>query len=410
MERILDDLDYIPEQKVKGVVLLLRDKAYQWLVTVKEGIQSESITWEFFKNAFLGKYVGASYVDAHRREFLNLTQGDKTVAEYGAEFLRLSHYVRGMVAIEYEHCFCFEDSFKDSLGVWIAPQREWDFAVLVEKAKIAEDVKCTKPLYSLWEMPLGQVLVSERGCFRCRSMEHRIRDCPWRPVQMQATGMGTIQSQRGMDWLVKHQANLDYASKWVVLKTIEGDKVVVIGELRDYHSNVISELRAEKLVRKGCEKYLAYVSATGNKVLSVKDIRMVKDFLDVFPEELPGLPRNREVEMAPKKLVELKAQFKSYWIDGSSPKWVSVGDTGVVREEEGWNYAHVHRLSDFDCLIEYHLGKANVVADALSRRVVIDLKAMFARLSLFDDDSLLAELQIKPSWFEQIKVKQLEDE
>ena len=34
---------------------------------------------------------------------------------------------------------------------------------------------------------------------------------------------------------------------------------------------------------------------------------------------------------------------------------------------------------------------------------------MFARLSLFDDGSLLAELQVKPTWIEQIKGKQLED-
>ncbi|XP_052487998.1 uncharacterized protein LOC128041736 [Gossypium raimondii] len=39
-----------------------------------------------------------------------------------------------------------------------------------------------------------------------------------------------------------------------------------------------------------------------------------------------------------------------------------------------------------------------------------DLRAIFARLSLFDDGSLLAKLQVKPSWIEQIKGKQFEDE
>ena len=44
---------------------------------MKEGTQPEQVTWEFFKAAFKGKYVGASYVDARRKEFLNLTQGNK---------------------------------------------------------------------------------------------------------------------------------------------------------------------------------------------------------------------------------------------------------------------------------------------------------------------------------------------
>ncbi|KAA3460517.1 reverse transcriptase [Gossypium australe] len=70
----------------------------------------------------------------------------------------------------------------------------------------------------------------------------------------------------------------------------------------------------------------------------------------------------------------------------------------------------IELLKDYDCSIEYHPGKANVVADALSRKVVADLRAMFARLSLYDDGSLLAELQVTPTWIEEIKDKQLVDE
>ena len=71
---------------------LLRYEAYQWWLMVKEGTQPNRLTWEFFKTTFQGKYVDASYVDAWRREFLNLTQRDKLMAKYEAEFLRLSRY------------------------------------------------------------------------------------------------------------------------------------------------------------------------------------------------------------------------------------------------------------------------------------------------------------------------------
>ncbi|XP_052481159.1 uncharacterized protein LOC128035456 [Gossypium raimondii] len=56
------------------------------------------------------------------------------------------------------------------------------------------------------------------------------------------------------------------------------------------------------------------------------------------------------------------------------------------------------------------LLKANVVADALSRRSKTDLRAMFASLSLFDNSGILAELQVKSSWLNKIKSKQLLDE
>ncbi|XP_052486333.1 uncharacterized protein LOC128041064 [Gossypium raimondii] len=55
----------------------------------------------------------------------------------------------------------------------------------------------------------------------------------------------------------------------------------------------------------------------------------------------------------------------------------------------------IELLKGYDCTIEYHPGKANVVANALSRRAMTDLRVIFARLSLFDDGSLLAELQVE---------------
>ncbi|KAA3462587.1 1-phosphatidylinositol-4,5-bisphosphate phosphodiesterase beta-2 [Gossypium australe] len=73
-KRIMDDLDCTLEQKLKGAVSLLRDEAYQ------RGTQPGRLTWDLFKINFQSKYVGASYVDARRSEFLNLTQGDRSVA------------------------------------------------------------------------------------------------------------------------------------------------------------------------------------------------------------------------------------------------------------------------------------------------------------------------------------------
>ena len=63
----------------------------------------------------------ASYVDACRREFLNLTQGDRSLAEYEAKVLRLSCYARDMVVTEYERCVRFKDGLRDNLSVLIAP-------------------------------------------------------------------------------------------------------------------------------------------------------------------------------------------------------------------------------------------------------------------------------------------------
>ncbi|XP_040938055.1 uncharacterized protein [Gossypium hirsutum] len=70
-----------------------------------------------------------------------------------------------------------------------------------------------------------------------------------------------------------------------------------------------------------------------------------------------------------------------------------------------------HYLYDEKCYIYMDRKREyNVVADALSRKAVIDLRAMFTWLSIYDDESLIAELKVKPVMFYQIKSAQLKDD
>ena len=52
-------------------------------------------------------------------------------------------------------------------------------------------------------------------------------------------------------------------------------------------------------------------------------------------------------------------------------------------------------IKDYDCVINYHPGKANVVADALSRKLAQTLRALNAHFSLLDDNAIVAELIAK---------------
>ena len=94
----------------------------------------------------------------------------------------------------------------------------------------------------------------------------------------------------GMDWLSRHQAIVDCKMKRVTLRIPNEDEVTFIDERSNHLSNVISAVIARKMVRKGCEAYLAYVIDTVKARSSVSDIPTISDFPDVFPEELPRLP------------------------------------------------------------------------------------------------------------------------
>ena len=54
-------------------------------------------------------------------------------------------------------------------------------------------------------------------------------------------------------------------------------------------------------------------------------------------------------------------------------------------------------IKDYDCVIDYHLRKANVVADAFSRKTMQTLRALNAHLSLIYDGTIVTELIARPN-------------
>ena len=67
-------------------------------------------------------------------------------------------------------------------------------------------------------------------------------------------------------------------------------------------------------------------------------------------------------------------------------------------------------IKDYDCVIDYRPGKANVVADALSRKTVQTLRALNAKLSLTDDGTVVVELIARPNMLNRVLEAQKNDE
>ncbi|GJR86969.1 putative reverse transcriptase domain-containing protein [Tanacetum coccineum] len=122
---------------------------------------------------------------------------------------------------------------------------------------------------------------------------HRKRDCP----KLKKNGQGG-NNHRAVYKLGAIDAQQDpkVVTKKKVRIPLEGKTLVMEGDRNNSRLKIVSCIKARKYIEKGCELFLAQVTEQESKEKRLEDVPVIQDFLEVFPEELPGLPPPRQVE------------------------------------------------------------------------------------------------------------------
>uniref|UniRef100_A0A2N9IMJ0 RNA-directed DNA polymerase n=1 Tax=Fagus sylvatica TaxID=28930 RepID=A0A2N9IMJ0_FAGSY len=215
----------------------------------------------------------------------------------------------------------------------------------------------------------------------------------------------------GMDWLATYHAIVDCFNKTITFRIpgdpefyFKGDRIMV-------PPCIISALEANVLLRKGCQGYLAYVIDTEKSEVKLDDIPIVREFPDVFPEELPGLPPDREIEfsidlapgtapisiapyrMASVELRELKEQLQDLMQKGSIRPSASPWGAPVlfVKKKDGSmrlciDYRQLNRATIRN---RYPLPRIDDLFDQLQGAKVfskIDLRSGYHQLKIKKED------------------------
>ena len=154
----------------------------------------------------------------------------------------------------------------------------------------------------------------------CPRISVKIRgvEFPANPIILESEGLDVI---LGMSWLARWKGVIQCAERTVQLTTASGELVEALAPTPPSEYGAVNHLDNS----------------------TVQDIRVVHEYPDVFPDELPGMPPEREIEfvidllpgtapiakrpyrMAVKELEELKAQLKELqdkgYIRPSSSPW-----------------------------------------------------------------------------------------
>ncbi|TYK23829.1 gag protease polyprotein [Cucumis melo var. makuwa] len=376
------------EQKVQCAVFFLEDRGTAGWETAERmlGGNVSKITWDQFKENFYAKFFSANVKHAKLQEFLNLEQGDMTVEQYDAEFdmlfrfapdvvrdeaARIEKFVRGLRLdlqgiVRALRPATHADALRIALDLSlheranlskaagrgsalrqkrkvkpqpdVVPQRTLRLGDVFQRHPGAcssrEDFERSARLYYMWEGPWRSLLGRERSLLQGRVFattrqvaeragtvvteveplgsvlsistpsgevllsKEKIKAC-WveianhmLDVTLLVLDMQDFYVILGMDWLSANHANIDYFGKEVVFNP---------------PSSVVDTREPE---------------------VSLSSEPVVREYPDVFPDELLGLPPPREIDfaielesgtapilrapyrMAPAELKELKIQLQ----------------------------------------------------------------------------------------------------
>nr|GFB96884.1 putative reverse transcriptase domain-containing protein [Tanacetum cinerariifolium] len=169
-------------------------------------------------------------------------------------------------------------------------------------------------------------------------------------INLMPVELGSFDAIIGMDWLAKYQAVIACAEN--IVRIPWGNKTLIIHGDGSNQGNatrlsIILCTKTEKYVMKGFPVFLAHITTKEVEDKSEKkrleDVPIVRNFLEVFLEDLPGLPPTRPVEfqidlvpgaapvarapyrLAPSEMKELAEQLKDLYDKGfirpSSSPW-----------------------------------------------------------------------------------------
>ncbi|WVZ97239.1 hypothetical protein U9M48_042789 [Paspalum notatum var. saurae] len=198
----------------------------------------------------------------------------------------------------------------------------------------------------------------------------------------------------GMEWLKQHNAMIDVGSRTVQLRSSSGTDVVIHVPLHKHVSHTVNVAEAQ------------------TKAQAIAKIPIVCEYSDVFPEELPGLPPDRDVEfridlvpgtapvskrpyrMAPDELKELKTQLQEQldkgFIRPSSSSWGCPALFVEKKDQGGKRLCVDYRpLNAITVKNKYPLPHIDILFDQLGEATVfskIDLRSGYHQIKVREED------------------------
>ncbi|GJX76117.1 putative reverse transcriptase domain-containing protein [Tanacetum coccineum] len=256
-------------------------------------------------------------------------------------------------------------------------------------------------------------------CYKCGDPNHLANSelCPEKKKQDGRNASGHVYAVKDVDQaqgpnvVTADNDAVIICGKKEVHIPIKNRTLVVKGDSNSSRLKVISCIKARKYIERGCHLFLAHVTEKEKSEKRLEDVPVIRDFPEVFPDDLPGLPPPRQVEfkidlvpgaapvarapyrLAPSEMKELSEQLKELlekgFIRPSSSPWGA--PVLFVKKKDGSfrmciDYRELNKLTVKN---RYPLPRIDDLFDQLQGSSVyskIDLRSGYHQLRVREED------------------------
>ncbi|GJT44944.1 putative reverse transcriptase domain-containing protein [Tanacetum coccineum] len=128
-----------------------------------------------------------------------------------------------------------------------------------------------------------------------RDVDIEIDDCVFK-IDLIPMMLGEFDIVIGMYCLGKYNATIICSQKIIWVVNPNGREIILYGKKRKGELVLCSVMKARKYTTRCCHTFLAHVIDTSFEKNKIENVPVVNEFGDVFLEDLPGIPPERQVE------------------------------------------------------------------------------------------------------------------
>ena len=287
IEKVLEAMEITSDATwIRLAGFQLEGEAQVWWKWARTSKDLKAMTWAEFQELFMGKYFPKTARHAKAQEFLELKQGAMTVMDYATRFAELARFADDYVAIVLAKVRRFENGLKLSIRAKIVGLHLQDMdsmvgtGLTIERELGLEVETLKEPLYV--SSPLG---IRARIGMICRGCELEVSRTLL-TVDLRIMDMSKFDVILGMDWLTAYRVVIDCERRRVTAYTQDGTRVVFQGDKHDIFPQIVYESRCQGQLA----GWLASLTLEDEERPDLDLPRVVCEYVDVFPDELPGLP------------------------------------------------------------------------------------------------------------------------